>query len=346
MQSIRSALLLGALALVPPFTTVRPRMAENIRVGDFASDLTYSLGSIPVIRRGVTSTVTITKNFIDLVSFSSINVSGQGSSISNLRNGNNGTTGYLTLDLTVPSSATLGGSIALRVGANDIFAFRVVARGLVSSITKSPDPATIQAGTQWVATVNGTDLGTPVINAGALVCHTVSSNTRTSSSVNLPLQRAASCATSNFSFRLTAGSTNDPPNWALANGNTVDFGFSYAPPPPSGVTCTSAPNIGTPVITSPANGQVVVFGSGTASPASKTITWELNTLPGNVPAPNNEWIISRSGDGIKGTPSHTVVGTSKSFTFKIPGTFTVTLRAANCGQSSPSTSVTFSTHYQ
>jgi hypothetical protein len=350
MLAIRSAFVFGALAFVPPATTPPPpprHVAENIVVGDFAANLTYNLSSIPVVRRGVTSSVSIRKNLIDLVPFGMVSVSGQGATISNLQNGTTGGTGFLAMNLSVPSSASLGGTIALRVGATDIFQFRVVARGLVSSITKAPDPSTIAAGTQWIATVNGTDLGTPIIDAGVLQCHTVSSNNRTNSSVDLPLQRTnANCNTTTFSFRLKNGSANDPPSWALSNGNTTNFSFTYQPPPPSGVTCTSAPNIGTPVITGPANQQVLVFGRGTVSPTPATITWNLNTAPNNVPAPNNEWIVSRSGTGLKGTATTTVTGTSKSFNFTIPGTYTVTIRAANCGQSAPPSSVTFSTRYQ
>jgi hypothetical protein len=344
MLATRSAFILGALVFVPPPTTPPPHAAENISVGDFAGNLTYNLSDIPLLRRGVASHIVIRKNFIDLVPFGTVNVSGQGVTLSNLSNGNSSGTGFLAMDLSVPSSASLGGAVALRVGASDIFQFRVVARGVVSSITKTPDPSSIAPGTQWVVTVNGTDLNTAVPDQ--ITCHTVSTSSRTSSSFNVSVQRGATCNSTTFSFKLKPFGANDPPSFETSGGQSVDFAFSYAPPPPSGVTCTSAPNIGTPVITSPANQQVIVFGSGTASPTPVTITWNLTTQPGNVPAPNNEWIVSRSGTGIKGSPSTTVVGTSKTFNFTLPGTYTVTIKAANCGQSAPSSSITFSTQRQ
>ncbi|HJU75225.1 MAG TPA: hypothetical protein VJ717_15895 [Gemmatimonadaceae bacterium] len=344
MLPVRSALLLGALALMPPFFGPRRHVVENISVGDFAGNLTYNLTATPPIRRGVTSHIVIKKNFIDLVPFNMVNVSGQGASISNLANGNSGGTGFLALDVTVPGAAALGGQITLNVGLTDHFTFRVVNRGLLSgAVTKTPDPATLQGGTAWVAAVAGTDLGVPVLDGP--ICHSVAVSNRTNTSVQFTLQRNATCSTTSFNFRLKGSATNDPPSWATASGSSSNFGFAYVPPPPSGVACTSDPTIGFPEITSPQNQQVIQFAAGQASPAPVTVTWSANTS-NNEPVPNNEWIVSHSGTLIKGTVSTTVIGTSKTYTFVLPGDYTITLRPANCGQSAPSKSVSFSMRRQ
>jgi len=320
-----------------------PPAAENIAVRDFAGGRVYTLSQTPPIRRGVTTFVQITKNFIDLVPFNMVSISGAGATISNLSNGNNTGTGFIAMSVTVPNSAALGAQITLSVGLSDRFTFRVVSSGLVAAITKNPDPSTIAPGTAWIAAVGGIDLGSPVVDAGALACHTVTTNRR-ADGVDFTLRRNATCSTSSFLLRLTGSAANDPPSWATSTGAQASFTFSYAPP---GVTCTSAPNIGAPQVTQPTNQQLLRFGVGTPSPAPVTIAWQLNTNNG-VPAPNNEWVITQSVTvgGLSSKVITNVTGTSTSLPFAIPGTHSFSIRAKNCGQSAPVTQVTFSTQYQ
>ncbi|HEX6050067.1 MAG TPA: hypothetical protein VFZ21_12390 [Gemmatimonadaceae bacterium] len=333
-------------APVVSFTPVS-HFAENIRVVDFASSLTYSLTQRPPVRRGVTSSISIKKNFIDLVPFGQVSVSGAGASISNLDNGTDGGTGYISMRLTVPSNATLGAVITLSVGLIDRFTFRVVNRGVVASVTKNPDPATLQPGTEWTATVTGTDLGGPGLLT--IPCHTVTVPSRSNTSVQYRLRRSATCSTTTFSFRLVPSATNDPPTWTTSSGGGTGFAFSYVPPPPTGVTCTSIPNITAPVVTRPLDNQVIVFGSGTASPTRVTVAWEQRTQPGNFLPPNNEWLVTRHTTTQLGTTTSTkpvtVTSLSTVLSVAIPEAVTVSVRAKNCGTPGPATTITFSTRY-
>jgi len=356
----RSLAVTGLLLLsVPPSARPAPspdtagaldvpasNFAENIRVVDFASSLTYDLTKRPPVRRGVTSSISIKKNFIDLVPFGQVSVSGAGASISNLDNGTDGGTGYISMRLTVPSDATLGAVITLSVGLIDRFTFRVVNRGVVTSVTRNPDPATLQPGTEWTAIVTGTDLGGPGLLT--IPCHTVTVPNRSNTSVQYRLRRADTCSTTTFSFRLVAAATNDPPTWTTATGGGTGFAFAYVPPPPTGVTCTSNPNITAPVVTRPLNNQVLVFGSGTASPTRVTVAWEQRTQPGNLLPPNNEWLVTRQVTTQFGTITSqpvTVTALSTVLSVAIPGTVTVSIRARNCGTPGPATTITFTTRY-
>ena len=354
MYPLGRSIAVSGLLFIPNFaftpgTPAAAPLTENISVVDFASNLTYQLSQRPPVRRNTTSSISIRKNLINLVPFELVSVSGAGATISNLNNGVSSGTGFISMRLTVPQGAALGTVITLSVGLTDRFTFRVVNQGAITSITKNPDPSTLQAGTPWVATVAGTDLGSPVVNPTAVPCHTVTAANRSNTSVQFTLQRSATCAQSSYSFRLIGSATNDPPRWATPTGGSSEFGFAYVPPPPSGVTCTSNPNLGTPVITKPTNNQVIVFGAGTPATTNITISWSDVTQPGNVPVPNNAWVVTSQVASLTGgTQKQTkeLTGTSIVFPYAIPGTYRVIVRPKNCGQTAPSASVTFSTQYQ
>ena len=350
-----------AAALLLPTPAARAG-AQPITVSDIGSaSITYSYPTqTPKLRRGMTSRVMIVKNLIDLVSFSDVSTTGCGqgclSSFSNGRTNGGSGTGFIAMDVTVPSTLSPGSTLRLNVGAIDKFDFRVVHRGLVSSIAANPQPSTLQAGTPWVATVQGTDLGDPVVSP-IFTCHTVAVGARTNSSVQFTLTRQASCSVNVFPFRLAPSAGDDPPNYRVASGSIAELVFSYVPPPPSGVRCISAPNIGQPVVTTPASAQVIVFGQGTPSPTNILVRWDSLTSPGAVPAPNNEWLVSQTvvtnslttvlgSTTVKGSTT-TVRGLSTSLSFSIPGTHRVRIQAKNCGEpGAPSTEVQFSTRYQ
>jgi hypothetical protein len=344
---------LTALALGAPFADAR---AQDIFVRDFgSSEISYANGSTPKIRRGMTSRVRIVKDLIDLVPFQMVSASG-GATISSLSNGrtSNGT-GFLAMDVTVPSGQATNSTITLNVGLSDHFNLTVKHRGLVSSITANPQPSTLQQGTPFVATVQGTDLGDPVADLGSgQTCHSVTVGNRTNTSVQFTLTRLASCSLNSFSLSVDPSANDDPPKYLLASGAVPILNFSYIPPPPVGVTCTSNPNLGLPTIRAPGNAQVIVFGSGTPSPTNITIRWDsLTNL--TQPAPNNEWIVTRGGSqvggglliGGGGTKGNfvTVTGLSKTLSFTIPGTHTISVRPKNCGQNAQTATITFSTRY-
>lgn len=336
--------LLTALTLGTPLAGTG---AQDITVRDFGvAQVTYTSSQTPKIRRGMTSRVTIVKHLLNHVPFELVSASG-GATIGNLSNGHasNGT-GFIAMDVTVPAAQATGSTITLNVGLIDKYNFTVVRRGLVTSITGNPQPTTIAAGTPWVATVQGTDLGTPVSTLGAAQCHTSTAGAASNTTVQFNVTRQASCAVTSFVLGLTPSAANDPPNYRLANGAIPTLSFSYLP---AGVACTSNPNVGAPIISQPSNSQVIVFTSGTPSPASVLIRWDSLTQGSNQPAPNNEWVVARGGKNKSGSfmfvNSFVVKGLSTTMSFAIPDTHTVSVRPKNCGQTAPSTSVTFFTRY-
>ena len=323
---------------------------------DFASGKsTHSLTATVPIRRGVTTNVRIIKDLIDLVPFNLVSITG-GGTISGIRNGKVGSglagKGFIEMNVAVPSGQTLGSTITLKIGLSDEFRFRAVHRGLVTSITKTPDPGTIAPGTAWTATVQGTDLGSPVLGASTPACHTVTVLNRTNTSVQFRLVKQT-CPNTSFTFALTRGSgANEAPSYPLASGVVSGFGFQYDPGPPSGQLCASQPNIGAPRITAPGAGQTLVFGAGTSSPTNIVIRWDSLTNS-QTPAPNNEWIVTRRVQNTRSSlplafvnVSTTVRALSVSLPFTIPGSHTVTVRAKNCDVAAPASSVTFSTVVQ
>jgi hypothetical protein len=353
---MRAAICLSTLAI--SLVLVERPLAQEIIMDDFASGKSsHSLTATVPIRRGVTTNVRIVKDFIDLVPFNLVSITG-GGTISGIKNGKTGSglagKGFIEMNVAVPATQGLGSTITLKVGLNDQFKFRAVHRGLVTSITKTPDPGTIAPGTAWTATVQGTDLGSPVLGSSTPACHTVTVLNRTNTSAQFRLQKQ-NCANTSFTFALVKGSgANEAPSYPLSNGVVSGFGFQYDPGPPAGQLCASQASIGAPRITAPSAGQTLVFGGGTASPTNILIRWDslTNSL---TPAPNNEWIVTRRVRNTRSTSlpslafidvSTVVRGLSVSLPFTIPGSHTVTIRAKNCDISAPTSSLTFSTVVQ
>ena len=360
MRYLFSALALLALAISPLMPGARANaQGLGITVDDFGTgSATFTYTDTPPLRRGVTTRVIIVKDLIDLVSFNDVSISG-GGTIGALSNGRTSQgRGYLAMDVTVPSGQNPGSTITLKVGLIDQFRFKAVRRGLVSSVTANPQPSTLQPGTPWVVTFQGTDIGGAVANLAGAPCHTsVAGNNQSSTSMQFTLTRSATCATTTFSVRLGPSGGNDPATYNLAAGPVAGLTFSYLPPPPAGVACVSDPSVGAPSITAPVTGQVIVFGSGTASPTNITIRWDSLTL-NQRQAPNREWIVTRNNAStigpVIGRPTRTSSTTvtipartqpSVTQSFSIPGTHSVSIRAKNCGQSAPTSTVTFSTQY-
>jgi hypothetical protein len=329
-----------------PLTQISAQNNNSISINDFAQGQRgVALTATAPLRRGVTSRVVISKDLIDLVSFNDISLSG-GGSMTNLTNGRNvNGMGMISMDITVPAGQTLGQIMTLKVGLIDQFKFSTVSRGQVTNVTRNPEPSTIPATTPWIVTVAGTDMGS--VEVAPINCHTIVYSNRSANGVTATLTRNASCSTSAFGVAWRGSATTDPPSFNLANGNLAGFQFQYAP---SGVACVSQPNIGAPTVRQPQTGQVIQFNSGTLSPASVTIAWD-SLLTSNTTAPNNEFVVTHgeaSTIGLTATRSvsTTTTGRSTIIRFPIPGRYSVTVKAKNCGQSAPSTTVTFSTQYQ
>lgn len=337
-----------ALAVCVSSAALKAQQANQIGVDDLAgANRTYSHSTTVPLRRGEVSTVTIVKDFIDLVSFNDVRLEGSGtmSVVDNGRiNGGSGM-GFLRVRITLGAGVGIGNAVTLRVGSQDTFRFRVVHRGLLTTVTRTPEPSTVAGATPWVTRVVGVDLG----NAGLLAmnCHTITYSNRTADGFSATATRANSCNTSNFGSRVDPVSDTDAPSMVNASGNTVSFQFSYLA---AGLACASAPGIGPPVLTQPQQGQVFNFLPGTPGTVNIAFSWNLTTQTGIV-APNNEWILTREvgakGSGIPGQFNSKVVeGVSTTFSVAVPGTHTFTLRAKNCGQAAPSTTVQFNTRFQ
>lgn len=335
-----------AIAVCLPLTDVSAQNNNSIFIDDFAQGARgVPLTTTAPLRRGVTSRVVISKDFIDLVSFSDISLSG-GGTMTNLTNGRNvNGMGMISMNITVPSGQTLGQVMTLKVGGSDQFKFSTVSRGQVTSVTRNPDPSTIAGTTPWTAVIAGTDMGG--VEVLPINCHTIAYSNRSANGVTATITRNASCNTTAFGVALRGSATNDPPSYNLANGNLAGFQFQYLP---SGVACIGLPNIGAPIIRQPQAGSVIQFSSGTLSPTNITVTWD-SLLTSNIPAPNNEFIVTHGEVNALNligtrTVSTTVVGRSVTVKAAIPGKVSVTVKAKNCGLAAPSTTVTFTTRYQ
>jgi hypothetical protein len=175
-------------------------------------------------------------------------------------------------------------------------------------------------------------------------CHTITYSGRTANAVTARLTHNGSCTTSAFGVALQGSTGDDPPSYNLAAGPLTGFQFKYAI---GGLACVNQPGIGQPNIRQPLNNQVITFNSGQPSPANVTIRWDSATV-NSIAAPNNEWVVQRlvpRGTTSTSLSSTTVKGLSATIAFAVPGTHTVTVRAKNCGESAPGTSVTFTTKY-
>jgi hypothetical protein len=345
----KSAFLLPIVALAPS----KPAAAQTTNVivsTDFAGTRRDGLSSTVLIRRGGKTTVQIIKDLIDLVPFDQVSMLGGGTldNISNGRTQNGQGMGFISMDITLPSARTVGALFTVKVGLIDRYTFKVVHRGEVASITRTPDPSTIAVTTPWVAAVQGTDIGDVIIRP--INCHTINHAGRTANAVTVTLTRSATCNTTAYGVALGGTTGNDAPNYRNANGQDVAFQFQYAP---AGVACVSQPSIGATTIRQPQTSQVLQFRPATSSPTNVTIAWDSLTN-GTVPAPNNEWLVTEGnaapigaigGIGNKGF-TRTVRGLSTRLSLAIPGTYRVTIKAKNCGQSAPAASVTFSLAYQ
>jgi hypothetical protein len=329
--------------------------AQNIVVDDFGSGTTsYSATTTVPLRRGVTTNVQIIKDLIDLVPFNLVSISG-GGTISSISNGRTSSgKGFIRMNIAVPSGQSTGSTITLKVGLSDQFKFRAVHRGLVTSVASAPQPSTITPGTPFVVTVQGTDLGNPVVRA--IPCHSIAESNRTNTSVRFTLTRGATCANTSFSFNLAPGTgSGEAPSYPLASGIVSGFAFAYQPPPPSGLACASVPGIGQPIVRTPVAGQTLVFGSGTSSPTNILVRWDSLTNS-QTAAPLNEWIVTRRVQSVRRTSVTSLTGFTDVQTevrglsvllpFTVPGTQSVSIRAKNCGTTAPTTTVSFTTAIQ
>ena len=353
----RPTWLVAVLVLLAP--AVLP--AQEILVFDFATGTVGNRTGIAgtgVLRRGTTSTVRVVKNFIDLVPNELINVSGGGSisgSITHSRT--TGGMGFIEMKIAVPSSQNPGSTITLNVGTSDHFPFKVVRKGLIGERTFSSNPTTLNGGTPFNLTVTGEDLSSDA-QLSAVTCHTaapIGPRNETGFATTLTkTTNTTNCTVGNigpFSFAVTSSGTNDPSVYATSTGTkTFTFG-PYIAPPPSGVVCTSVPGIGAPNVVTPANGQRIVFGAGASATQAITMRWNRRTQSTNSLAPNNEWIVTLPDQTARSSTSITTViqpgttttvsDTSLTTNFRVPGSYTVRIRARNCGADAPTTTFSF-----
>jgi hypothetical protein len=342
--------VIAATLLLP--TVSNAQSSPAIITDDYlgGSSSSHSLTATVPLRRGISTSVKIVKDFIDLVPFELVSISG-GGTISSLSNGRTSQgKGFIAMSVTVPSGQTPGSTITLKVGLNDEFKFKAVHRGEISNITRTPNPSTIAPGTSWNAVVSGVDLGSVALNS-LLQCHSVTESNRSNSSVTFRLTKTDGCSTTtNFTAGFRGTASDDPPSYVTPQGGAISIAFSYAPPPPTGLACTSDPALGLPNIIAPANGAQLSFLPATTSPVNVTIRWDSLTAS-NRPAPLNEWIVTARtvsalgailvSSGGKQATTITVRGLQTTLRLALPDTHTVTIRPKNCGQEAPSRSVTF-----
>ncbi|MEP6733249.1 MAG: hypothetical protein ABJE10_21580 [bacterium] len=353
LHSITLAMTL--LALSTP-----PARAQGIFVSDFSNNFTspasFALTATAKLRRGTTSSVTIVKDFIDLVPFGLINVRNGGTIVSRTNGRNAQGKGFITVKISVSATQQVGSTITLDVGASDHFNFSVERTGELTAVALAPNPSTVVAGTPVTINVTGTDLGTPALVP--IPCHTVTMGNQSATAFTATATRnnSSSCATTNgpFAVSVHGSGANDPVFYTTSQMvSTFPFPAYLIPPPPPGVTCVSSPGIGRPIVLSPVNAVVITYAAGASPNQPVTIRWNRHTV-GNVLAPNNGWIVTTSLKPQPGFPTPgfglpngaDVFDTVVVKTFTLPGTHTVTIRAKNCDVPAPSTTVTFELRYQ
>ncbi|MBL0169913.1 MAG: hypothetical protein IPP90_04140 [Gemmatimonadaceae bacterium] len=353
MSHVRHLLTVSAFAVVLFAPAVSP--AQGIKVHDFATgtgDAFYELSGSPELRRQHTSTVRIIKDLIDLVPFDQVKATGASlSAISNGRTTGSGgrQVGYIEMNVNVPSSASAGGTVQIAVGFSDKFTFKVVRKGLIENVTFNPVPSTVQVGAPIVMTATGVDFGTP--NVVRLACHTVTNVSRGGTQANATftatLTRSSSCSTnpSTYLFGIESTASSDPNTYTQSNADGT-WDFHYAAAPPTGVTCVSNPSIGAPAMTAPVNGSTISFAAASTSPTGITVRWSLADRSGQQGAPLNEYLLTVRHSGGRTLEARTVTGLSAVVTVPIGATVTIDLRAKNCGEPSPTSSLTFTTKYQ
>jgi len=331
------------VSLSPP--TLRAQ--EGITVTDFSTPHNPAFYSLPSakIRRGVTSTVTIVKNLIDLVPFDQIKVHSGSTTISGLSNGRTQSsgTGFISMKMTVPAGATVGSTVTLDVGFLDHFTFTVQHTGQLSEAPRfQPNPSTVVAGTDIVIKLNnGVDFGNPTIVA---LCHTVSAPAPNTNdfSATLTRQTSGTCATNNgpFSLSVHGSGTGDPSLYTTAAGTGAFSIPAYlVPPVQQQLTCASVPNISAPTITHPANQQVFTFAQGANASQQLAVIWRKKTSADQL-APNNEWLVTLAGSGT------TIRDTVFTRSYPVPGNYTVSVRARNCDTPAGTATVSFSLKFQ
>src|SRR5437868_987538 len=143
--TLRRSTLVAALLIAPAVAG-----AQGITVFDFAlpaGGAFFQLTATPPLRRGVTSTVRVTKNLIDLVPDFQIKMNG-GATIGHITHArDNGGMGYIEMPVTVPAGQSVGSTLTLDVGFTDHFKFTATTRGEITSVSFNPNPTTIVAGT-------------------------------------------------------------------------------------------------------------------------------------------------------------------------------------------------------
>lgn len=324
---------------------------EGVTVMDFSNSttggVTIGLTATGKLRRGVTSTVIIVKNLIDLVPDGQISVSGGASLASGITHGHTSAgEGFISMKISVPSGQSTGSTITVNVGLLDHFKFLAVHRGQISQVTFNPNPTTIQGGTPFVVTTTGTDFGAPALTITGVTCHSAKPGTHTATTLVDTIVRISTCTSLGpFGLFVSSTASGEPGFYTEGNG-TKSFTFGpYVAPPPTGVACTSVPGIGSPVITTPTNNTTINFFTASGSPQAVTIAWN-RTTSNSTEAPNNEWLVTIPATTLSRGSTLDIVGTSVSPKFPVPGTYTVSIRAKNCGTSSPSSSVTFTLRFQ
>jgi hypothetical protein len=343
---LRLTTLAAALvSLSPPMLQAQ----EGIFVTDFSTPhgpVTYPLAGPAKARRGVTSTVEIVKNLIDLVPFDQIKIHSGPTTISGISNGRTTSsgTGFIRMSMTVPAGVSPGSTVTLDVGFLDHFNFTVEHTGQLSAAPSfTPSPTTVVAGTQIVVNGSGVDFGTPSILA---LCHSVvmGAHDQDSFTATLTRQSSGTCSSNNGPFALSihGSGTGDPSLYATSQGVTsFSLPAYFIPPPPPGLTCSSVPNIGPPNIIRPVDQQVFEFATGANASQQVSIVWSKHTANSQL-APNNDWIVSVPSDRtVTGSINITIRDTVVTRAYVVPGTYTVSIRAKNCDTSAASKSVTF-----
>ena len=350
--------LLGLTTLAAVLVSLSPpvlQAQDGVIVTDFSTTTgrNFGLTGLPILRRGVTSTVEINKNLIDLVPFNQIHVRGGAGIVpGSITNGRTASgTGFIRMSMVVPPLQGIGQTITLDVGLIDHFTFTVQHTGLITALNFSPNPATVVEGTPIILNGTGVDFDTPEVSP--ITCHTVVMGARPPSpspTFTATATRNSTCSFANApsQFDVLGKGTGDPALYATAQ---AVFRFTFpaylgpAPPTP-GLTCLSAPGIGVPVITSPSNGQVFAFAAGANASQQLAVTWNLQTGNSSL-APNNEWIVTSPPERERGLPTSTTVrGTQFLRSYPLPGTYRVSVKAKNCGEAAPSATVSFELKFQ
>jgi hypothetical protein len=342
----RLGTLITALLLLPAAL----RAQEGVTVFDFANGSAgnhYSIGTIGKLRRGTTSSIRIARNLIDLLPEGNFTVTGGTREPGIIRGRNSGGTGFIQIRVSVAADAGINSAVTVNVG--DLvggvtrYEFKAVRKAMIRTVIFSENPVNIPPGRQFLAKVQGEDLGDNARLSG-LTCHNSGSPSGSETELRWALARSNTCTSLGpFTFEVVSGQDGYPFQYATSAGTSR---FQFGPYLPCPL------DLGAPVILSPSFDQVFVLPSKGDSIQSIQIVWRSRTDNG-LADPRGEWLVRLPERVLSTGPFGTTVpaqtksvrDTMITEQFRAPGSYNVFIRPNNCGSDSHGRSAVFTLRF-